>query len=680
MDAKELVRVQQGVPLAELRQRKRRGKTEQASLPKIAGAGAITEAAASDLAAATLTGPFLSAGSLTPAERQRLLNGLESIIEGLYTHLPLKRARYAFDPVQRLRILRNQAEQLGDDAFHFELANLTTALRDAHTRYAGPAALDGKVAALPFLVEMIGGEDDPSYLVSKVGSGLDPAFQPGVLIEYWNGVPIDIAVMRHGDNEVGGRPDSRRAWATQSLTFRSLRYGPPPDEHWVIVGYRQTTATGEATGPTREIKLPWKVVDPGQIAMADSPVDGHSAAARRQHLKLGLDPAAADVRRAKMLLFAPSALRGAQAAAAPGPSTAPPANQAAGQQIETTLTETLKATTVDGPGGPYGHLRIFGFDTEPDAFITELQRLLPLLPQAGLIIDIRGNPGGYILAAELALQLFTYKPIEPVRFSVLATPFTRDMAAVGSLADELAAWRDSLVQAVRNGELYSQPRPISEPAACNALGQHYSGPVVLVADSTTYSSGDLFSAGFVDNGLGPFICVGEATGAGGANVWDYNGMRPFLQGSPIALPALPDGINLTFSFRRATRAGPSEGLPIEDVGVGGGERYALTRKDLLEGNVDLLKHCIQRLRDQPASALSFQHNTGSRTLTITTRALSKLDVCFDGHPFSSTALNAAAGGAGVNTQVNYPAGTKLIELAGFRDQAVCQRRRITIGA
>jgi hypothetical protein len=53
-----------------------------------------------------------------------------------------------------------------------------------------------------------------------------------VVIEHWNGVPIDRAVLRHAEEEFGGRPDSQRAWAVQSLTLRSLRYGPPPDEHW----------------------------------------------------------------------------------------------------------------------------------------------------------------------------------------------------------------------------------------------------------------------------------------------------------------------------------------------------------------------------------------------------------------------------------------------------------------
>ena len=73
--------------------------------------------------------------------------------------------------------------------------------------------------------------------------------------------------------------------------------------------------------------------------------------------------------------------------------------------------------SIAAPGGPYGYLRIYGFDTEPDPFVDELLRLIPLLPDRGLILDLRGNPGGYIWAAELALQLFTPKPIEPTRFS-----------------------------------------------------------------------------------------------------------------------------------------------------------------------------------------------------------------------------------------------------------------------
>ena len=123
----------------------------------------------------------------------------------------------------------------------------------------------------------------------------------------------------------------------------------------------------------------------------------------------------------------------------------------------------------------------------------------------------------------------------------------------------------------------------------------YGGPVVLVGDSTTYSSGDLFSAGFVDNRIGPFICVGSATGAGGANVWSYGELRQALAGSPAALPALPDGIGLVVFVPACDPRACQRRLPIEDVGVAG-TPYAMTRDDLLYDNRDLIGTCVAMLR------------------------------------------------------------------------------------
>ena len=230
MALSRLALAQRGVPLADAAP----ARTPTKRGAKRARAAAALRSSAGPKAAAPLVGPFLSPGSLTPAERRRLIDGIESVLEGVYTHLPLKRARYGFDPIQRLRILRSQIDELTDDGFHIELADIVTRMRDAHTRYTGPTSLSDKVAALPFLVDMIGSAEAPTYVVTRVGAGFDPAFKPGVVLEYWNGVPIDRAVKRHSDEEVGGRPDSERAWAVQSLTLRSLQYGPPPDEHWVV--------------------------------------------------------------------------------------------------------------------------------------------------------------------------------------------------------------------------------------------------------------------------------------------------------------------------------------------------------------------------------------------------------------------------------------------------------------
>src|SRR6185436_347148 len=237
-----------------------------------------------------------------------------------------------------------------------------------------------------------------------------------------------------------------------------------PDEEWVVVGYRKSDAAGVPTGALREVRVPWKVVDPG--AAAGVTAGGPSGEKKELRRTRAVNPAAAEVRRAKMLLFAPEALVGetppapvhvVSAVRARGSSTRARGRALAAATIATAIPDTLRVQTLQVPGGAVGYLRIWAFDSDPDKFIAELLRVIPLLPQNGLIIDVRGNPGGYILAAELALQLFTPKHIEPVRFSVLATPFTREMAALPALADDLGPWKASLDAAVRNGELYSQP-------------------------------------------------------------------------------------------------------------------------------------------------------------------------------------------------------------------------------
>jgi hypothetical protein len=50
------------------------------------------------------------------------------------------------------------------------------------------------------------------------------------------------------------------------------------------------------------------------------------------------------------------------------------------------------------------------------------------------------------------------------------------------------------------------------------------------------------------------------------------------------------------AIRRAVRSGRSDGVPIEDLGIRG-IPYDLTRRDLLEGNHDLLSFCTRVLHD-----------------------------------------------------------------------------------
>jgi hypothetical protein len=196
------------------------------------------------------------------------------------------------------------------------------------------------------------------------------------------------------------------------------------------------------------------------------------------------------------------------------------------------------------------------------------------------------------------LQLFADhppdRPIVPTRFQLVASPLTRQLAASPFNRLELQAWSESLEDAVSTGEQYAQPLPLTDPTWCNDRPRAYPGRAVAVVDANTYSSGDLFSAGWVDNQVGPLVCVGQATGAGGANVWTSNQLRDALTGTDHQFDPLPADVGFTVAIRRAIRSGLSDGIPIEDLGISG-IPYAMTRDDLLHENRDLYAFCADVL-------------------------------------------------------------------------------------
>ena len=88
---------------------------------------------------------------LKPAERRRLVAQALLLFEGFYVHLPQKRAMYAVDPVQRLKLLLSRLQQFADDiALYRELIDIFTSVRDFHTRFELPPPFDSAVAYLPF--------------------------------------------------------------------------------------------------------------------------------------------------------------------------------------------------------------------------------------------------------------------------------------------------------------------------------------------------------------------------------------------------------------------------------------------------------------------------------------------------------------------------------------------------
>lgn len=529
--------------------------------------------------------------ALTVPQQHDLLDLWQRMFEEVYVHHTQKKALYGYDVVRALRALRRQIPYLDSAAFLRELTLVINRLRDQHTQLyvdARDVSLTPYVAALPFLAEVAGEHWSPTYLVTKVSGDVDhPSFGPGARLTTWNGVPFARQVDLYADTLTGGRPDARRARALETLTQRPLEFLPPPDELWVDVGYRprdHPEGEGDLT-----VRFEWRAIAPEKAMTAQSPLDLRTRRA--------IDQTSEAARRARKLLFQTELWEHDRTTDAPAAK--------AGRWLATSFPDALSARRLPTVVGDVGYLRLWTFDVgRSDDLTDEVARVLRRLRRGtmGLIIDLRSNPGGIIDTAERLLQLFERtppQPIQPVRFALRATEAMATLTEAEGNGADLADWADSVHAALDLGEEYSQHLPISDPDRCNSRPRPvYRGPIVAVVDANTFSCGDIFAAGIVDHGIGQVVSVGEATGAGGANVWTSDDIEYAYHaaGSLVRpLPRRPPGIGFSISVRRITRSGRSAGLAIEDVGVAGDERYDMTERDLLAGNVDLIDFCARLL-------------------------------------------------------------------------------------
>jgi Peptidase family S41 len=605
------------------------------------------------MAVQTLPQFLAQTGTLTPKQRQTLIDQACVLIDDVYVHLPLKRAMHAIDPVQRLRNLRARMAPLSELEFHDELIAIFTELRDLHTNYILPEPYAGNLAFLPFLVEEC---DSPRRcLVTKLLAGFThPTFGVGAQLTHLNGVPVERAVELNAARQAGSNVDARHARGLEALTIRDMSQSAPPDELWVDINY--LPAGGEA----QQLRLEWNVFAPDPSPNGVDPADAMAAAART----LGYDAATENRRRAKKSLFNPAAMQLEVSAAAADAATS-------------TMPDVFSFNPVTTPDGTFGYLRIWTFMvSDEDAFLAEVVRILGLLPQNGLIVDVRGNGGGNLLCAEGMLQLFTPHTVAPTLLSLIATPLTVALSA-GADGEQsgLDAWHDSLDQAAQTGSPFSQSLPILPPERFNMLGQHFQGPVVLITDALCYSATDMFAAGFRDNALGPILGTAGNTGAGGANVWTHDLLRQ-LFGEPFE--PLPKKATFRVSFRRTTRQGAAAGTPIEDLGIVPDAVHVMTEQDVLSGNPDLLHAATRMLAALPVRQLAATLGTVSGAelpVTLKTAGIDRVDAALDGRPTMSVDVHDGT------TAIRVPApphAAKSLDLAGFDAGVLAVRSRVAL--
>lgn len=573
------------------------------------------------LRAATPLRKFIGgATALKPQQRVLIVDQAIMLLESFYAHLPLKSAMYAVDPLRRLRLLRHRLVQIGtkpsietDLTFHAEMIEIFASVRDMHTRYFLPAPFQSAGAYLPFEVETYFDGDEPGFVATHFAEGYAPpktTFRPGVELLWWNGVPIARAVEIAGRQSSGSNPAARRANGTMRLTKRPLGTLSPPDEEWVVVGYRTPN------GKDDEVRIQWKV-------FPTLPVESRSKSGKRRE-EISVAHEIDQHRQIRKLVSAPHIVtKSAEIARAADKKRFLKA------KTDTAMVDDFKAKTVRSrkDRAEYGYIRIFKFSMDdPDGFVREFERLLGCVPQSGLIIDVRDNPGGKIVAAERLLQLLTpRRPIEPERLYFINTPRTLQLCELQAKGYDLFSWISSIERAMETGATFSASFPINSRADyCNNRPQAYFGPVVVVTNALSYSAAEFFAAGFQDHRIGTILGTDDATGAAGAHVKDYDTLREFFKRapqSPFEKP-LPNQTGLTIALRRSVRVGLHAGAEVEDFGVTPDVPYRMTYKDLLDENADLIEYACSLF-----SALTVQvkPTPAGRRLDITTEKIKWMD-------------------------------------------------------
>ena len=537
-------------------------------------------------------------GPITRSECLDLVEQATTLLTEGYVHLPFKRALHAVDPVQRLRLLGYRLRQTTDDEFdewwfHNEMSRIFTSVRDLHTNYLLPRPYRAYTAVLPFQLEECFDRTKPGdplpppshYLVSKVvPDAAHPTFTAGVEIINWNGVPIRRAIERNAELQAGGNEAAAFARGLDAMTVRPLITSLPPDEEWVTITYRGLD------GEVRETRKDWRLVSAGP-----SPWRALSDASA---MALGLDLQTSAVGETRKRLYAREAAEAEEAAG--GQVTIEPMAVKPGH-IETNMAGVFRARKV--VDDRYGYLRIFTFGVADDnLFLDEFQRLIEQMPDEGLIIDVRGNGGGVITAAERLLQMLTPRHVRPSRAQFTTSPLLLDVCRrhgpdSGLEGLDLSDWVPSLEQAVATGSAYSRGYPITSEKAANDRGQRYFGPVLLIVDALSYSATDIFAAGFIDHRIGSVLGTAGNTGAGGANVWQHSDLL-MLAGEQKLLKPLPRDAEMRVAVRRITRVGQAEGEVLEDLGINIPNRHYMTERDITGSNDDLIAQAIRLLKKE----------------------------------------------------------------------------------
>lgn len=526
----------------------------------------------------------------TLAEKERLADQAAFLLRELYVHRDLKVEHFgaAIDPLPRLEALKKEAAELSSEVFHEKISQIFLDLRDLHTNYYAPAPLSCGTAFIPLRFQSVKVGNREAIVVAqklKTKSELTENIAIGDELLEVDGNRVESAVKGLSVFAAGANQDALRLRAIQMLSMRSARTQPLPKENIVTFSFQGPTGSY-----TKEI--PWQAV------LNDDCLLGLNRGPQIRTISQ-FNLAEDDYQKTFNRIFGNPSL--------PGRRMNRPLNPA--------LSEVFDAALLTTPAGPLGYLRLKSFywssrGLDQTTVINGIRQVVEedFSSAKGLVIDVRGNPGGLITLSEELVQLFSRKVVQPTLVRLLANSLNEQIFINANGHDN--RWSQAVQKAMAGASRYAGPLAITPQREANAIGQVWFKPTVVLTDASCYSACDIFTAGMKDNTAAKIIGVHQTTGGGGANVMEYNTFRSILSGSdknPFSL--LPYQQNMRVSWRQSVRVAAGLGKLIEDTGVESDAVVPLAIEDINGESKALMKKLhefIDQLLPDYQSSIKFR--------------------------------------------------------------------------
>lgn len=555
---------------------------------------------------------------MSRSDKLRILAAAIRVLPSFNPNRALQLSLYKADVVslldsyaRRLRagtILLNQTNL----EFHKDMVDIFQQLNDRHTVYALPPPLFLTFAFLPFVVRELfpfhtntllhrpSPKPSPAYVIHSGHSATFPdhILPNGSIILSWDGVGIQTHIRRAGRQGYGSNQAAKTSNAVRALTLLHLMTDLLPQKSDVDVTMRTPS------GDVRFVRAKWFFVEFQNVSVSEQTEDNNMVSSRSHVSPFALHQLLVRSERIEHSRKIPSIYRTLSSQGLQ--RTEIPVREAFALLFSASIVRTASA-------GPVGHLVLPAFTVPSDAaadisiIAEELRHVLKLMPQNGLVVDLRNNAGGSAAYVKAVVELLPGADVSAMpqvhRSSrILEQTFQqhntnlsdierRILNAINSTYPSRTARRAGEQLTGPIGDLFSSDLPSNLGA--KKQQRAYFGPLITVVDELTYSAGDVFAVVQKDQGISLLVGTSENTGAGGASFVPYSALNRL---APNIHKRLPDGVEFTTALFRFFRLGKRSGSIVEYFGVRPNVRYYPTFNDAIYDDCDFFEFLGERMK------------------------------------------------------------------------------------